>query len=262
MWVNLSPHVSYGVRQPPITLVTEIRLLDLTLPDLVANLALDEALLEEAEASDEPAQLLRLWESPAPMVVVGRASKVRAEVNVPGCRAANVPIYRRCSGGTSVVAGPGCLMYAVVLSYQRYPQLRTLDRAHAFVMNRMRSGLVTLESRVQYQGTSDLTLGDRKFSGNSLRCKRQHLLYHGTVLYDFPLQRISEWLDTPPRQPEYREGREHARFLTNLSRSVTDIRNAIVDIWNAHEPCEAWPKEATEALVEGRYSQERCNFRF
>lgn len=243
-------------------MVIAILLLDLTLSDLAANLALDEALLDQAEADHPPTQLLRLWESPAPMVVVGRASKVPAEVNIAACRTAQVPIFRRCSGGAAVVAGPGCLMYSVVLSYQRFPQLRAVDQAHAFILGRLRSGLVTLASRVRFQGTSDLTLGDRKFSGNSMRCKKRHLLYHGTILYDFPLPRISEWLDHPPRQPDYREGREHARFLTNLSRPVADIRKVLADVWNAHETTDAWPEALTTELVQKRYSRRDWNFRF
>ena len=32
-------------------------------------------------------------------------------------------------------------------------------------------------------------MGELKFSGNSLRVRRTHLLYHGTLLYDFSLGR-------------------------------------------------------------------------
>ena len=238
-----------------------IHLLDLTLPDLAANLALDEALLEEAESREEPTQLLRLWESPAFMVVVGRASKVHQEVDVEACRTDNVPIFRRFSGGTAVVTGPGCLAYAVLLSYQRHPDLRLLDHAHAFVMSRMKSALSSLGPPVRHRGTCDLTYGDRKFSGNSLRCKRRHLLYHGTVLYDFPLERIAAWLKTPPRQPDYRANRDHAAFVVNFPRSAAELRAAIISSWDARTPCVDWPEAATEELLRRQYSQDAWNFR-
>ena len=44
------------------------------------------------------------------------------------------------------------------------------------------------------QGTSDLAIGDLKFSGNSARCRRRWLLYHGTLLYDFPLSLVAQCL--------------------------------------------------------------------
>ena len=40
------------------------------------NLALDEALLDEAEAAGRPSEVLRLWESPQLVAVVGRSSRV------------------------------------------------------------------------------------------------------------------------------------------------------------------------------------------
>ena len=53
--------------------------LDLTLPTAAENLALDEALLEEAEAGPPTAETLRFWQSPRPIVVVGRSSKLDAK---------------------------------------------------------------------------------------------------------------------------------------------------------------------------------------
>ena len=58
------------------------------------------------------------------------AVEVRSDV----CRDLEVPVLRRISGGAAVVVGPGCLMYAVVLSLQIRPQLRFIDRAHAQVL--------------------------------------------------------------------------------------------------------------------------------
>ena len=37
-------------------------------------------------------------------------------------------------------------------------------------------------------GTSDFTIGDLKFSGNSMRARHNPFLYHGTILYNFPLR--------------------------------------------------------------------------
>ncbi len=34
-----------------------------------------------------------------------------------------IPVLRRASGGAAIVIGPGCLMYALVLSYELRPSL-------------------------------------------------------------------------------------------------------------------------------------------
>src|SRR6187401_2887520 len=145
---------------------------DITLPTPAQNLAFDEALLEWAEKNSAEGEFLRLWESPEPMVVVGRSSRVAAEVNEPFCRQENIPVLRRSSGGAAIVAGPGCLMYAVVLSYVARPELRMLDRAHDFVLSRIAATFREVGLAVSHCGTSDLALDGKKFSGNSLRCKR------------------------------------------------------------------------------------------
>ena len=107
-------------------------------------------------------------------------------------------------------------MYAIVLSYERYPRLQAIDEAHRHVLGRLAEGIGGYVPGVRHVGISDLALGDRKFSGNSLRAKRRHFLYHGTLLYDFPLSVVGRYLARPPREPEYRGGRGHAEFLVNL----------------------------------------------
>jgi lipoate-protein ligase A len=217
-----------------------MRLLDLTLPMPAENLALDQALLDAAEAGDLAEEVLRLWEPRAPFVVVGRSSKIEQEVNAARCAELQVPILRRASGGAAIVTGPGCLMYGVLLSYERHPELRMLDRAHHFVLARLAARLQALGLAVEHCGTSDLALQSRKFSGNSLRCKRDHFLYHGTLLYDFELPLIDSLLLSPPRQPEYREGRSHLDFVCNLPLDVMRLREAVVQAFEASLPL-AWP---------------------
>ena len=111
--------------------------LDLSLPTAAENLALDDALLEQAEASDRPQECLRLWEPSAPLVVIGRSSELSVEANEAACRASGVPILRRGSGGAAIVSGPGCLMYAVVLSLELRPHLRSIDEAHCAVLDKL-----------------------------------------------------------------------------------------------------------------------------
>ena len=150
-------------------------------------------------------------------------------------------------------------MYAVLIAYEQKPELRAVDAAHQFVMQRMRDGLRTLSEDVEFRGSCDLAMGELKFSGNALRCKRGFFLYHGTVLYDFPLERISRYLLTPPRQPDYRHGRSHQKFVRNFPSDAVSIRKAIRDAWLAIEVQTEWPRETVGTLVEQRYSKPTWN---
>jgi lipoate-protein ligase A len=238
-----------------------MRYLDLTLPTPAENLALDEALLVEAEACGEPVETLRLWEPRSPMVVVGRSSKIAAEVRAETCRQEGIPVLRRTSGGAAVVTGPGCLMYALVLSLIRRPGLRVVDQAHRFVLRTLAEAFQPLMAGVQCRGISDLAIGERKVSGNSIRIKRDYLLYHGTLLYDFRLELIDRLLAMPPRQPAYRNGRAHEAFVANLPTTADALRQALRTAWQAVEPCDAWPRGGTEQLVAERYGRREWNER-
>lgn len=196
------------------------------LTDAADHLALDEAILLEAE-ENQGGEVLRVWEFTNPVVVAGRSTRVGDEVEVDFCSARGIPVLRRCSGGASVVGGPGCLMYSVILSFDRNPRLSRIDVAHRYVMNRMLEAVQQQLPDVKLQGTCDLTWQNRKFSGNSLRIARGHLLYHGTILYDFDLSLITRCLREAPRQPAYREGRQHGEFITNLPIEPAPLCSAL-----------------------------------
>jgi lipoate-protein ligase A len=151
-------------------------------------------------------------------------------------------------------------MYAVVLSYARHPELRMLDQAHQYVLSRIAAGLSTLGIAADICGTSDLARDGRKFSGNSLRCKREHLLYHGTLLYDFDLSLISSLLGVPPRVPDYRENRPHQEFVANLSVPREALAARLAAAFGASETMSDWPVERTKFLVAERYGRDSWNF--
>lgn len=226
-----------------------MKLLELTLPTPAANLALDEALLDAAEAGELAGEVLRFWESPQLAVVVGRSSRVAEEVDLAACREANVPVLRRASGGAAVVIGPGCLMYGVVLDYRGREHLRQIDQAHRHVLGSLQTALCPLVPQLAQLGTSDLAIDGRKCSGNSLRCKRDHLLYHGTLLYGFDLSQIGRLLRAPPRQPAYRAGRDHGDFVTNVPLSAMCLRQAIAQAVAAGATLTEWPQERTQRLA-------------
>ncbi|QEG33278.1 lipoate--protein ligase family protein [Bythopirellula goksoeyrii] len=232
--------------------------LELTLPTAAENIALDEALLDACAAGEIDRGVLRIWEPDRYFVVLGRSSRPEVEVNLEACRREGVPVLRRASGGGTILAGPGCLMYAVVLSYRDYPELRAIDRAHQFARQRLVDSLSQWMPTARTAGTSDLAIETvekslQKFSGNALRAKRTHLVYHGTLLYDFDLDRLAQLLATPTREPEYREGREHTDFVANLPLSHVQLITALTTGWQATELLTEWPQERTQAIVCEKY---------
>jgi len=119
-----------------------------------------------------------------------------------------------------------------------------------------------LKQKVEIRGTTDLTLGNLKFSGNAQRRRRNFLLFHGSFLLQFDLKLIGQLLKFPSRQPDYRADRPHSKFLTHLTVSAHDVKNSLRKEWNANEPLAAAPMDAIEGLVRTRYSTEAWNLRW
>jgi lipoate-protein ligase A len=234
--------------------------LDLTLPSLSDNLALDEALLIEAE-SGHGGEVLRLWRWPSPAIVLGAGGVVADDVDRAACRADGVPIRRRSSGGGTVLLGPGCLLYSLVLRTDRDPTLREIPSSYRFVLGRVAAALDGLLPGIGPAGVSDLAAGGRKFSGNAQQRKRSALLHHGTLLHGLDPALVGRYLRDPPRQPDYRAHRGHAEFLTNLPDRPGEIAGRLRAAWRADRELTAWPEGLVRELAAEKYDRDEWTFR-
>jgi lipoate-protein ligase A len=261
-----------------------VKLLDLTLPTPAENLACDEALLDAAEAGEGTDEVLRFWESPTHFIVVGHANHIAKEVH----DAVPVPVLRRCSGGGTVVQGPGCLNYALILRIPAHGPLAHLTSTNTYIMERMAEGLnrafaVSCGSglptanlpqsgrdrkvaptlgKVTPCGTTDLAFGERKFSGNAQRRKRHWLLFHGTFLLNFDLTLIGRFLKYPTRVPAYRQGRAHLDFVGNLPVTASAVKAALIAAWGVDGNLPSVPHPRIAQLVASHYGRLEWNQKF
>jgi lipoate-protein ligase A len=265
-------------------------LLDLTFPTPVENLACDEALLDFFEEKGGDG-VLRFWEPENYFVVAGYANHIQKEVNVAACESEKVPIFRRCSGGGTVLQGPGCLNYTLIARIEENGLLRSITSANRFIMERNREAVEKLLSRssrreeaptkesqsfvtsaatINIRGCTDLALNPQdstqgsalKFSGNAQRRKKHFLLFHGTFLLDFDISLIERFLRMPSQEPDYRLGRPHKSFLTNLDLPPAAVKTALRESWNAHEPLEVVPHDEIALLARDKYVTKEWNFKF
>ena len=203
-----------------------LELLDLTLNSPEQNLALDECLLAEVDQNLR-APLLRLWELPSHAVVLGRSCSAEIDVNEQACRKLNIPVLKRCSGGGTVVLGPGCLVYSFFLPVDR--QRFSIRDGIGHVLGIVEAAVREAGVESTHAGTSDLATKNYKFSGNSQKWSRHAVLHHGTILYSADLELIGQLLRQPQRQPEYRRDRQHAEFIQNLPVDVVELRRQIIE---------------------------------
>lgn len=233
--------------------------LDVKLDSVEEQLALDEALLEEAHEGETTATVVRAWMACEPVVVVGSSSRVEEEVDLVACLEAGIRVVRRPSGGLTVVLGPGCLMWSVV---EPHPEgAPPIERIHARMLDPLAHALseaLSLPGGVARRGSSDLVVGSvgggRKISGNALRVRRHGVLYHGTLLDDFDIGLVDRILRHPPREPDYRARRPHREFLANLGLGPQGFEAALRRAFGATRVRTSWPADRVARLVAERYT--------
>jgi len=244
-----------------------MRLLDLTLSDPATNLALDEALLLEAEATGEPSgvsrrgEALRLWESASYAVIVGAGGSVAYDVNLQACEEEGVPVLRRASGGGTVLLGPGCLCFSLVLRTDRALGLEHVQPSTRYVLDRTLNAIRTLVPDARIEGTSDLAVSGVKFSGSAQQRKRRFFLHHGTLLAGFDLPRLSRYLKPPEREPAYRQGRQHGEFVMNLPATIDELKRRLIVEWEAKANDDPLPMKKVNELISEKYSREEWSRR-
>ncbi|HEY0984843.1 lipoate--protein ligase family protein [Schlesneria sp.] len=227
---------------------------DETLPTPADNLALEEALLADVEA--EPAKAcLRFWEPKEYFVVLGRSNRVETEVNVKACADAGIRIFRRASGGGTVLIGPGCLCYSLALPITNLHRTLGVGGVTTKLMERIAVALSQQGPQVEVCGTSDLVWNNQKFSGNAQRWLKNAFLHQGTLLYDFDLDLLARCLAFPSRQPDYRRGRSHRDFVVNIPLGSVALRKILSETWQARVvDVTATLRAAATKITETRYN--------
>lgn len=214
---------------------SRIRLLDLSFRDPELNLACDEFLLDRAE-SGGGGQVLRIWESPVPFVVLGVSQSVRDHVRNHLCKLDGIPVLRRCSAGGCVLQGPGCLNFTLVLSHKAHPEVATIRGSYCYILGRLAAALRARGVAACHKGVSDLAVGGKKISGNAQRRRKRFILHHGTILYNMDADPMERYLIEPNDRPKYRGNRPHSRFVRNVPLDPVVIREAICEAFGVATP--------------------------
>lgn len=196
------------------------------------NVLFDEVLLQLAE-KHSAGEVLRFWESPEIFIVLGRVGQEQDDIWVDRAKKDKIPILRRSSGGGTVVQGPGCLNFTLVLSKNRHSDLADLHKSYAWISMKIIDALKICGIESIFRPISDIALAhsQKKISGNAQHRSKNFILHHGTILYNFDLNLISRYLKMPKDIPDYRQNRPHLDFVSNIPISSTDFKKALIDIF-------------------------------
>ena len=201
------------------------------------NMALDEAILEGIRAGKTlPTIRFYGWDPSA--VSIGFFQGLAYEVNRDACRAAGVDIVRRITGGGAVYHDrDGEVTYSILGPASLFPiNIRELYRV---ICDDIVYALQLLGIPAAFQPINDITVDEKKISGNAQTRREGTFLQHGTVLYSVDVEKMFSLLSVDP-----------AKVSDKLIRSVKKRVTSILE-------CRPVPIEDLIRAMEAGFSRNR-----
>ncbi len=191
-------------------------------------LGANEALLSESRLRGK-VLLLHLWRAKSHGIVLGSACKTKEEVHQKTRRSESVGIFRRFSGGGTVLLGPNVWCYSFFFSKACSPG--SIHEVFSWVHTIVCRVLAKFGVQAESVPLSDLAVSVnktgplKKLAGHAQKRTRFGVLCEGSLLAaPFPFS-LGGILKPPLRQPPYRQGRSHDAFLTDL-RALTETEKS------------------------------------
>jgi len=164
-------------------------------------------------------------------IILGRSRTLSEDVFEEKCMEDNVKVWKRISGGGTVLLAPGMLVWDMIIptKSQILNQNKWFKLFSQWVISILELYGI---KKIEIKGVSDLTIDNRKISGTSLFIGKNKVLYHGTLLLDIDTKLFDKYLKYPDVTPEYRKGRAHSEFVTTLSeQNITIDREKIKNLF-------------------------------
>ncbi len=176
--------------------------------DPAFNLALEQYVFDCMDRSKE---YFMLWQNDN-TVVIGKNQNAFAEVNQKVADAKNISVVRRLSGGGAVYHDMGNLNFTFILDAKDATDLdiRLFCQPIAALLR-------SLKVPAEVNGRNDITIDDKKFSGNSQYLKQGRIMHHGTLMFDSDLSVVADVLHVSQDKFQSKAAKSVKSRVTNIA---------------------------------------------
>ena len=224
--------------------------------DAYFNLASEEYLLKQTDN-----YYIYLWVNDR-AVIVGTNQNAIEEVNLAYTEKAGVKVVRRLTGGGTVYHDKGNICYTVIAPYNQNEE--HYKKFTAPIIEYLNS----LGVNAKFSGRNDITIDDKKISGNAQTVYKDRIMHHGTILYNTDSSELAKCLN-PSKLKMQSKGIKSVRArVTNViehlekKMTVDEFKTGLkIEFLKSCTPYEFTDEDLTaiNKLVEEKYSKYEWN---
>lgn len=182
--------------------------------DPSVNLALEEYCVRNLDTEKESYVLFYIN---APSIIIGKHQNTIEEINREFVKKNNIIVVRRISGGGAVYHDFGNLNFSFITKH-------THDSIHNFrkFTQPVTAALNKIGIEAILNGRNDITLNDRKISGNAQFTNMKSMFSHGTLLFDSNLENVVQALNVKSEKIESKGIKSIRSRVANISEFLSE----------------------------------------
>ena len=196
------------------------------------NLALEEYLLNHIK---EEECILYLWQNEK-TVVIGRNQNAHKECKIRELEEDGGNFVRRLSGGGAVFHDLGNLNFTFLVKKEDYDVNKQLE----VILKAVNSFSIPAEK----SGRNDITVHDKKFSGNAFYDSNGNCYHHGTLLVNVDKEKLSYYLNVSNDKLVAKGVESVKSRVTNLTEysktlTISSLQDSLIEAFSEVYECVA-----------------------
>lgn len=211
------------------------RVVDTGLRSAAQNIALNRALLEARQAEEIPSTLRFLRFTPS--ALLGYHQSAEQELNLDYCRANGVAVQRRITGGGAIYFDETQIGWELYL-HKRDVGTTDMQAISRRICHAAAAAISALGVDARYRPRNDIEVEGRKISGTGGAFDGDALLFQGTLLIDFDVEKMLRVLRIPAEKLSDKaiaSARERVANLRELLGRTPDVAQVKANIGEAFE---------------------------